>query len=572
MTLTERSQNDIISILHRSIFCGLLEREYQLKIIKYFMVLVICVLCGCGGDIKAVSNNSKSSATPEYAKKVQITLDTLLKYGTDRYGKVHSPLFASNLDVESLTCQKDVKVYYVSGPRILGARLKRRSPGGSNQYFDQHTFKAMQEMTRRTGNPAYLKAAVDATEYMLNHTETRTTKMPVLGGHTYWDLYQDLLEYQGKELGPEHKYYKHDFHEFWNWPLAWDIFWQADPKSAKRYANQIWKYHVCRKETGETNRHDAHCGLSFTFMVGNFIEAWSWAYEKTGIPKFRDHCELVTNFHWSTRNKDTNLIIPAGKRGRRGDQQNATSMLPVFAYHVIDAGRRVDSPQMVERGKAILEAYAKYSYDKDKGAFYASMAMDGKPNSPDIKRKLVLGQETLPKGYQAIWQPYVGYHELPLVSAQVYGWAALKVDKKKYLPVALNWGDLIVKAWNDRYGAFDSWQEYKTALAADQALMQKYEQGGYIYQAPYGIFADHYGRVIQFALNLYELTNDKKWQDFAVEVADAACKELETEKIFVGHVEKRDFYENSDGVGILLYALLQLQNSLEGKEQLPLFF
>ena len=102
--------------------------------------------------------------------------------------------------------------------------------------------------------------------------------------------------------------------------------------------------------------------------------------------------------------------------------------------------------------------------------------------------------------------------------------------------------------------------------------MQQYEKGGYIYQAPFGLFADHYGRVIQFAINLYELTNDKSWQDFAVEVANGACQELETEKIFVGHVEKRDLYENSDGVGILLYGLLQLQNSLEGDELLPLFF
>jgi len=467
-------------------------------------------------------------------------------------------------------------------------------------------------MTRRTGDPAYLKAAVDATEYLLNHTASRSTGMPTLGGHSYWHLYQDVLDYQGKEYGPDHpkdRYnaYSADNHEFWNWPLAWEIFWMADAKSATRYAQQIWQNHVCNKKTGETNRHDRGWGLAFTFMVGNFLEAWSWAYKETGDQKFKDYCERVTDFYWTspkTRNKDTNLIVASGRYGQRGDQQNATSMLPIFAYHVIETGRRVRSDQMVDRGKAILQGYAKYSYDKDKGAFYNSMSLDGKPNNPGgarkvesevidqevlkkilqsddptafrtfkrRKEKFVLGTDVLPTGYQAVWKPYVGYHELPLVSAQVYGWAACEVDKKKYLPVALNWGKLIVKAWQNRYGDFDSWQKFKETLETDPAVMQQYRQGGYIYQAPFGLFADHYGRVIQFAISLYGVTGDKSWQDFAVEVADAACKELETEKIFVGHVEKRDLYENSDGVGILLYGLLQLQNSLEGNKQLPLFF
>jgi len=547
------------------------------QIVKCFVILTMCVSPLWARQDKASKANPNQT---DYAKKVQVTLDTLLRYGVDRYGKVQTPLLAANLDVESLTLQKDLKVYYVSGPRILGSRLKRRSPGGSNMYFDQHTLKAMQEMTRRTGNPAYLKAAVDATEYLLNHTASRTTKMPTLGGHTYWDLYLDVLEYQGKESGPEHPYYRNDFHEFWNWPLAWDIFWMADAKSSVRYAQQIWQYHVCNKKTGETNRHDRGHGASFTFMVGNFLEAWSWAYKQTGQQKFKDYCELITNFHWTgdiagpTRNKETNLIVASGRYADRDAHCKATSMLPIFAYHVIETGRRVQSDQMVDRGKAILQGYAKYSYDKDKGAFYASMSLDGKPNKPDAarKNKLVLGQAVIPIGYQAIWKPYVGYQELPLVSAQVYGWAASNVDKKKYLPVALNWGKLIVKAWKDRYGGFDSWQKYKKALETDPAIMQKYRAGGYIYQAPFGLFADHYGRVIQFAVSLYNLTGDQKWQDFAVEVADAACKELETEKIFVGHVSKPDLYENSDGVGILLYGLLQLQNSLEGNKPLPLFF
>ncbi|MBN1347174.1 MAG: hypothetical protein JXQ73_31065 [Phycisphaerae bacterium] len=97
----------------------------------------------------------------------------------------------------------------------------------------------------------------------------------------------------------------------------------------------------------------------------------------------------------------------------------------------------------------------------------------------------------------------------------------------------------------------------------DRRVLNRYRDGGYVHQAPYGLFADHHGRMIQFCLSMHRLAGDARWLGLAREVADAAIKEPWREKLFVGHVEK-SIYANVDQVGMLLYALLQLDGALGG--------
>ena len=130
--------------------------------------------------------------------------------------------------------------------------------------------------------------------------------------------------------------------------------------------------------------------------------------------------------------------------------------------------------------------------------------------------------------------------------------------------MARKWGDVIRISWEKRYGGYDDWFSYRNALLNDRASMSKYKEEDYPYTAPYGLYADHYGRVVQFALTMHRLTGDSNWRDFAVTVADKAIDVLWKGKLFVGHPEKKDLYENCDNVGILLYSLVQLHVSLNG--------
>ena len=42
-----------------------------------------------------------------YGRYVEECLDTLMEHGTDRYGKIHTPVLVSILDVDSRTCPSD---------------------------------------------------------------------------------------------------------------------------------------------------------------------------------------------------------------------------------------------------------------------------------------------------------------------------------------------------------------------------------------------------------------------------------------------------------------------------------
>jgi hypothetical protein len=444
----------------------------------------------------------------------------------------------------------------------------------------------MDLMTQITGDTRYRQAAVAALRWLLQHTDNGHG-LPVIGGHTYWHFYAERMSAQGTH------------HELWNWPMAWELWWAADPDRTRRYADRIWMRHVVDKKTGETNRHsDGQRGWAFTFSDATFISLWAYVGARTGGDAYRSWCEKVAGYHWGRRDPKTNLFPSSGgisaERSKRWDGNDFTTMQSVLAYHLITAGQQTQSNTLVHIGRSVLDAYAKYGYDPEKGLFYASLKTDGAPVDPDAERPPVTAQGQ-PVGYLAIWQPHAGWHELPLPMAQVYAWAAEAVDRRAYLETAKRFACVLRMAWRERYAGRPDWfafadamkshptslQWYKKGVSmqryvqpsdADAKLVDAYKKGGYAYQAPFGLFADHYGRMIQFCLTMYRLTHQEDWLTLAREVADAAVSELWRGKIFVGHVARTHYY-NTDHVGILLYALLQLDATItKRKLKIDVFF
>jgi DUF1680 family protein len=76
-----------------------------------------------------------------------------------------------------------------------------------------------------------------------------------------------------------------------------------------------------------------------------------------------------------------------------------------------------------------------------------------------------------------------------------------------------------------------------------------------------GTYAGKYGRTISFFLHLYVVTGDRQYLDEAHKFADEAIKKLHHKGLFRGHPAK-PYYEAMDGVGYLLYALLELDQVL----------
>jgi len=76
--------------------------------------------------------------------------------------------------------------------------------------------------------------------------------------------------------------------------------------------------------------------------------------------------------------------------------------------------------------------------------------------------------------------------------------------------------------------------------------------------APQGTYAGKYGRTISFYIHLFVVTKDDEYLDHARKMADVAIKKLYHKGLFRGHPAK-PYYEAIDGVGYLLYALLELE-------------
>ena len=81
-----------------------------------------------------------------------------------------------------------------------------------------------------------------------------------------------------------------------------------------------------------------------------------------------------------------------------------------------------------------------------------------------------------------------------------------------------------------------------------------------------GVYAEDYARAISLYVHLYRATDETHYLDLASTLAEDAVRKLYHNGLFRGHPAK-PYYETTNGVGLLLYALLELESpddSLEG--------
>lgn len=139
-------------------------------------------------------------------------------------------------------------------------------------------------------------------------------------------------------------------------------------------------------------------------------------------------------------------------------------------------------------------------------------------------------------------------YEFPLVAAQsaIYAYE-LSADGEGsrdpgLLKAALHWAEVIEKNLPPRTG-----RRWKKEL---EAAMPEASKTG-------GTYAENYGRTISFFVHLHRATQKQHYLDVAEKVAQEAVKKLYENGLFKGHPAK-PYYEATNGVGLLLHALLEL--------------
>lgn len=292
---------------------------------------------------------AKPPANTEYLDIVRRAADALLENARDNIGTRHSGMIMSVLD------PKTAKPVPKLGTPPSGVReVDRAVAYGSNANLQQDLYRALQHLSRLTGEPRYDRAAREAFLDFLRITQHPDTGLLAWGEHLCWDCMVEKANSQTKTLihEPKRKF------------LFFDLCYAAEPERTLKYAKGLWDHQIGDQKTGDFNRHakyDHHgpnVGADFPKEGSYFIDTWSRAYEKTKDPVYRTAINTLAGRYAGRTNERGLLDHEGGNLHQRPNQCTCLWVLSLAReYH--DAAARMDG----ETAELLRKMEAKY----DKG-------------------------------------------------------------------------------------------------------------------------------------------------------------------------------------------------------------
>lgn len=474
---------------------------------------------------------------------VQQCLDSILKHGRDQYGPIKTPLFMAVLDADLLASPQHPLVF--DSMVRLEDRLHRRGERGTNPWYDQGLMRSMRRMSQLTNDPRYSTAADDATRYFFDHCQkvNNASKpylngMPAWGTHVYWDCYQERPAGDGDGDGP---------HEVLVFDADWDNMHRIHPRGVQRAIDGIWQYHIVDKKTGLHNRHDdSHQGCDFAFSGGSFLKAMAFMYHVTDDPQYLEQAKIIAGWHWNHRDPKTGLAPDSpGLTDRYDGHHCFTTVVGPHSTSLLEAYRLTKDPYFRDAAIGYIKAYDKYGWDDQRQTYWAMLRLDGTPVPEQPKGS---GYDAFaPYGVVDAWRTTIYSYEFTLSAGQaaIQAYETTVADgapDAELLAIARRWGQVIENSLPTNSG-----RRWKKEL--EQALPQASEVTG--------CYAEDYGRAISLFIHLYRATDEPRYLELAEQLADEATAKLFRNGMFTGHPAK-PYYESVDGVGLLLFALLEL--------------
>lgn len=463
-----------------------------------------------------------------YATEV---LDNLLLHGTDRYGNVHSDLLVSNLDVRT-KANPQAHELAAADQSWRVERRERRAPGGSNFLHNQSVYGAMIRASQVTSDARY-EQFVDSNLTWATNNLVDQNGMFWWGYHRHYDVHTETF---AAEPGSPF----HEMH-FVDVPL-WEQMWQINPTAVRNEIEAIWDRHVVDKSTGQINRHDSPGGLSFISSSASFIDAFSFLASKlTGTENrtWTMRAQLLANYNWNNRNLDTDLLAHTPNETTRWDGvRSATTTPALYVPALLRAYEHTGVEMFRDQAAAYLAGWAEHAYDPESGSFWGSLELDGTP----VPGPWAPGgyEQFEPRGLIDLWAPEFITAQYNPDAAKAYAIAYQQLQDPELLATAKQWANLI-----------------RQNLPATETLADTWYGGYSLNWAPHGTYAEHYGHSIELFVALFEETSESHYLMSARDLANDAISSLWYEGMLRGHPNK-PYYEAVDGVGVLLEALIDL--------------
>jgi hypothetical protein len=477
---------------------------------------------------------------PDYLALVRRCCDVLIEKGRDRYGPVQSPLFMSILNVERQSAEAEPAP--LDGWVRTEGRMHRRNPGGADLWEDQSLIRVLRIVSQLTGDPRYSEAADEYIGYFLEHCRKPTTGLLTWGSHLYWDAFRDAAGGDQEGAGPHEILVREPF---------WDMMGAVAPERVEQQIEGMWRWHVVDKETGLFNRHDdASPGCDFAFLGSELVYAFAFLHHNSGAPVWQERAHLIANWHWDARNKDTGLAPDApGLRDRYDGTHCFTTLPGPHASLLLRAFALTGDEFYRDVALGHLRAYDRYGWDAAAESYWGMLRLDGTPVPEEAAeaqrpRRMDVYDDFRPTGHVDVWQTTMYSYEFPVVAAQSYAYAAQLTGERDMLTATERWAKVIRANLPPTTGR-------RWAHLLREALPDLDQAGG--------TYAENYGRAIDFLLRAAVVLNDPSYAQTARAIAADAIARLHhpDSGLFMGHAAKRT-YEATDGVGYLLYALLEL--------------
>ncbi len=299
-------------------------------------------------------------------------VETMMTDGTDLYGDVRSPMFASIL---LLNTHRNPGHRL---PRLEGQRDPDRAPFGGNLFHDVMLIEAMHLLGRITGRRDVPEAADAYLEWFLANCPSRQTGLFPWGEHAHWDF---TSEAPG-----------HNTHEYLGGiPFAfWERLWRLNPAAVKGEADGLIN-HIVDLNTFAWSRH-AHitnplptprpAGLNvadFPRHGGFYIALWTFVHAKTGDPKYLDWAMRAIDHHW--RLKQAPLNLPPFTQDSRNVAVESAFSLAVSLLEsaaLLPAGNARTRYETVAR--TYLDAFAAMPHRPREGKFLTRCRLDATPS------------------------------------------------------------------------------------------------------------------------------------------------------------------------------------------------
>jgi len=257
----------------------------------------------------------------DYLAAARRFADCMLRYGRDRYGTQHTPLFAVllvrgkeprigpepvfarpspyNTDNMHTPFRKYDFNKCLNYPPGLGSEGPHKvTLTGCDPYEDAALYAMLIDLSRATGDPRYKAEAEKALRWWFTHTQSPQTGLYPWGEHLGWDFEHECPTYFE---GPSKHLYAACYHEikdrvpFLDFLATLPAPTQGERTPLERYALGVWNAHYWDKTKAVYCRHGDYTGRDdrtgslegYPAHQGAHLRLWAKAYRTTRDPAVR---------------------------------------------------------------------------------------------------------------------------------------------------------------------------------------------------------------------------------------------------------------------------------------------